>query len=49
MKLYRIYNTQDNSTVANNIPSYKLALETLHYVQLDNPQEQYAIESYTKT
>ena len=49
MKLYRIYNTQNNHTVANNIPSYKLALETLHYVQLDNPQEQYAIESYTKT
>ena len=48
MKLYRIYDTTNSTTVANAIPEHTQALEVLQLYQLDNPSHTYEIESYTK-
>ena len=48
MKLYRIYDVTNSTTVANAIPEHNQALEVLQLYELDNPQNKYEIESYTK-
>jgi hypothetical protein len=48
MTQYRIYDHTSKNTLANAIPTLKLAQEVLGFLLLDEPDHDIQIESYTQ-
>jgi len=46
--MYRVYDSTDNETLADGIDDYSFALETLHLLQLQYPQNHLDLEEYIK-